>query len=150
MKRAIFTSTLAITLLSLCVYYQASYEEHREYPGVRQITLDYQRYTGSEVSVSGEVIAVDKDGFVLSTKHNGRNTLFKVHHNSSNIETGDQISIIGILESNYTITSKELLVSKKWNYYFVFIRSIIALPLLLYLFLKNWQFDLERKLFRRR
>ncbi len=126
MKRTTLIFILAIALLSLCLYYQASYEAYSEYPGVRQITTDYTRYLGSQVSVGGEVTALDNNGFELTTWHEGKDTVFKVHHNSTNIETGNQISLIGNLEPNYNVTAKELLVSKKWDYYSVFIRSILA------------------------
>ncbi len=150
MKRTILIFILAIALLSLCLYYQASYQEHSEYPGVKQITANYTRYIYSEVYVGGEVTALNDNGFELSTWHDGKDTAFKVDHNSTKIEIGDRVSIIGNLEPNYILTPNELLVSRKWDYYLVFIRSILALPILLYLFHKNWQLDSKQKLFRRR
>ena len=35
-------------------------------------------------------------------------------------------------------------VSKRWKYEFVYIRSFIALILLIFVFMRNWKFNIKR------
>ncbi len=115
------------------------------------ITSDYPKYIGKTVSIYGEVVGVYSTTFQLSAKHNGKTAIFTVLPDSSvEVERGDKVEVLGTLGPDYRIAAEKMIVSKRWKYEFVFIRSFIALLFLLFVFMRNWKFDFHRIEFVRR
>jgi hypothetical protein len=141
-SRAIIALSLLLILFLLCAYHQTNYEYHSEYPSVKMITSDYPKYIGETASISGEVVGMHSITFQLLEREDGKNTIFTVLSDSNvDVDIGDKVEVLGSLGPDYQIYAEKIIVSKKWKYEFVFIRSFIAFILLIFVFMRNWKFD---------
>lgn len=146
-NRAIIAISLILILFLLCAYHQANYEYHREYPSVKNIVFDYSKYIDETASISGEVVGVYSTTFQLIDKCNDKNIIFTVLPDSNvdvDIDMGDKVEVLGTLNQDYQISAEKIIVTKKWKLEFVFIRSFIAIILLIFVFMMNWKFDFKR------
>ena len=57
-SRAIIALSLLFILFLLCAYYQTNHEYHREYPSLKDVVVNYEKYIGEAISISGEVVGV--------------------------------------------------------------------------------------------
>ena len=150
-SRVTIALSLLFILFLLCAYHQANYEYHREYPSVKMIVADYSKYLGETTSISGEVVGVHSTTFQLLEKYDGKTITFMVLPNSHvDVDIGDKVEVLGSLNPDYQISAEKIIVSKKWKYEFVYVRSIVALILLIFVFMRNWKFDIKLKLFRKK
>jgi len=141
-SRTIIAISLLLTLFLLCAYYQTNYEYHREYPSAKDIVFNYSKYIGETASISGDVVGVHSTTFQLLEKCDGKNTIFTVLPDSHvDVDIGDKVEILGILGPDYQISAEKIIVSKKWKHEFVYVRSFIALILLIFVFMRNWKFN---------
>ena len=138
-RRAIIALSLLVILFLLCAYYQANHEYHREYPSVKSIVTDYAKYLGETTSISGEVVGVHSTTFELLDRYDkDKNAIFTVLPGSNvDIDIGDKVEVLGTLNPDYQISADEIIVSKKWKHEFVYIRSFIALILLIVVFMSK-------------
>jgi|Deesub1362A_J573_1020465.scaffolds.fasta_scaffold02594_5 hypothetical protein len=147
MKRLVLTIVLLTTLISLNTYYYLYHEKHEEYPGNEEVV---EGFTG-KVSIGGTVITVigkDSSGFYILVEHGHKSKTIKILSNF-NVEKGDKVEVLGLLHQD-KITPEKIMVYKKWSYYSIFIRSALAIPIVAYVFLKHWRFDLRDMRFKRR
>ena len=143
-SRAIIALSLLLILSLLCAYYQTNHEYHREYPSVKNIVANYEKYIGETTSISGEVVGVHSTTFQLLEKCDDKNTIFTVLPNSYvDVDIGDKVEVFGTLGPNYQISTEKIIVSKRWKHEFVYIRSFIALIFLIFVFMRNWKFDFK-------
>ena len=144
-SRAIIALSLLLILFLLCAYHQTNHEYHREYPSVKSIATEYSKYTGETASISGEVVGVHSATFQLLEREDGENTIFVVLPNSNvDVDIGDKVEVLGILGPDYQISAEKMIVSKRWKHEFVYIRSFIALIFLIFVFMRNWKFNIKR------
>jgi hypothetical protein len=61
--------------------------------------------------------------------------------NIQNFKNGDFIDVIGIYQGNNHITATELWLNELWKIDFVYVRSVLAVPFVLFLFFRTWKFD---------
>jgi fatty acid desaturase len=59
------------------------------------------------------------------------------------------VEVLGLLQRD-ALTPDKIIVYKKWSHYSIYIRSVFALPIVLYLFFTYWRFDLRGMRFQRR
>lgn len=150
-SRAIIALSLLLILFLLCAYYQTNHEYHREYPSVKNIVANYEKYIGETTSISGEVVGVHSTTFQLLEKCDDKNTIFVVLPNTHvDVDIGDKVEVLGILKTDYQISTERIIVSKRWKHDFIYIRSFIALIFLIFVFMRNWKFDLMHIEFVRR
>jgi hypothetical protein len=84
-------------------------------------------------------------------KYNGKNAIFTVLPNSHvDVDIGDKVEVLGSLNTDYQIYAEKIIVSKRWKHEFIYIRSFIALILLVLIFMRNWKFNIKRMEFVRR
>ena len=150
-SRAIIALSLLFILFLLCAYYQTNHEYHREYPSLKDIVMNYEKYIGETISISGEVVDVHSTTFQLLEREDGENTIFVVLPKSNvDVDIGDKVEVLGTLGPDYQISAEKMIVSKRWKHEFVYVRSFIALIFLVFVFMRNWKFDLMRIEFVRR
>ena len=83
--------------------------------------------------------------FQLLEREDGENTIFVVLPNSNvDVGVGDKVEVLGTLGPDYQISAEKMIVSKRWKHEFVYIRSFIALILLIFVFMRNWKFNIKR------
>ncbi len=144
-SRAIIALSLLLILFLLCAYHQTNHEYHREYPSLKDIVANYEKYIGETASISGEVVGVHSATFQLLEREDGENTIFVVLPNSNvDVGVGDKVEVLGTLGPDYQISAEKMIVSKRWKHEFVYVRSFIALILLIFVFMRNWKFNIKR------
>ena len=144
-SRAIIALSLLLILFLLCAYHQTNHEYHREYPSLKDIVANYEKYIGETISISGEVVGVHSATFQLLEREDGENTIFVVLPNSNiDVGVGDKVEVLGTLGPDYQISAEKMIVSKRWKHEFAYIRSFIALIFLIFVFMRNWKFNIKR------
>ena len=148
MKRILTGIILIIALAGLCTYYVSEYQNHLKYPSYEVILLNY--HTGEVVNVEGKVISTFNGGFQTTENFYGHWVNMKIISDTP-VSVEDKISVVGVLAPNNTIINVQILeVNQYWKYIFVFLRSLVALIILLYIFHRYWSFDWKTYEFRRR
>ena len=146
MNRLILGVILFSVILGFGIYYNSEFERHKEYPSIGDAVLDPSKYIGKKVVIwSHRVVDIGDNTFTIEVT----DQRFTVT-NASKVDVGDRVEVLGTLEPGYRITAEKIIVSKEWKYYFIFVRSIVAIPLVLFLFFRNWKFDFKRFEFRGR
>ncbi len=143
MKRIIIGVLLIFVLLSLCTYHWLYNDVHQDYPETEDVIMDANRFVGSKISVYG---VFNGEGLVIS--HGGDSKVLEVQ-SLSEVERGDRVEVLGLLEDESTVDAEKVIIYPKWTYYSIFIRSVVAIPLVLLVFFRNWSFSSEFR-FRRR
>ncbi|OPY25074.1 MAG: hypothetical protein A4E27_01061 [Methanobacterium sp. PtaU1.Bin242] len=146
-NRIFLLLVLVILLVSLCAYYYENYEQHQEYPSLGTILVNYDE--GQLVSVSGTVTGTFDGGFYLEDSYQDRFIKFKIISPTS-VSVGDKASVLGVLGPDYQVTSTKLLVTPRWSYQFLLLRSFLAFFFLVFIFSRYWKFDRKNWLFIRR
>ena len=144
MKRLILAIGIISLLLLLNTYHYLNHELYEEFPDEEDVIEGFE----GVVSIYGTVINKSYDGFYILIEHGPKSKIVKVLSNLD-VEEGDRVEVLGLLQSN-AITPEKIIVYKKWSYYSIFIRSAIAIPIVLYVFFKYWTFDFKEMKFRRR
>lgn len=67
-----------------------------------------------------------------------------------NLTRGDLIDVIGIIHGNKYITATRLWLDEPWKEDLIYLRSLPAIPFVLYLFLRTWTFNRTTYRFERR
>jgi hypothetical protein len=139
LKRIAAGSILVLILLSLCVYYHNYHEDNSKYPSTAAIESYYPE--GSLVYVDGSVVKQNKNGFYLRDGNNIE-LVYNVISNE-HVERNDNVQLLGILESNYTIKSTRIYVETNWGYKFILFRSALAIIVFILIFFWYWKFDFK-------
>jgi hypothetical protein len=143
-RRVVLASLLISLLLLLSTCYYLNHEQHEEYPGKEEVIRGFE----GKVSIDGEVINKSSDSFYILIKRGAESRILEVK-SGVEIETGDRVEVLGILYQD-EIVPERMIVYKKWSHRLIFIRSAIAIPIVAYIFLRYWTFDLKGMRFRRR
>ena len=144
MKRLILAIVIILLLLLLNTYYYLNHELYEEYPDNEDVIKGFE----GKVSIYGTVVNRSYDGFYILIEHGPKSKILKVL-SDLDVEKGDRIEVLGSLQKD-VITPEKILVYKKWSYYSIFIRSALAIPIVVYVFLKYWTFDFREMEFRRK
>lgn len=147
-KRLMAGIILLILLVGLCIYYTNFHDENREYPSYNVILSQYP--IGELVHVYGDVTWKENNVYRIQDNYKGHLVTMQFS-SETHLELGDQVSILGVLgPNNQIIFIKDIEVVGKWNYYFLLLRSFLALAFLLFVFNRYWHFDRQKFEFRRR
>ena len=139
LKRIAAGSILVLILLSLCVYYHNYHEDNSKYPSTAAIESYYPE--GSLVYVDGSVIKQNRNGFYLRDGNN-IDLVYNVI-SDEHVERDDNVQLLGILESNYTIKTTKIYVETKEGYDFILFRSALAILVFIIIFFWYWKFDFK-------
>jgi hypothetical protein len=147
-NRILIALILGLILVGLSYIYSQENEKYLPNPSYKVILNNYP--LNSMVEVGGDVKKISSDGFTLDENYKGTLMSFKILSNVS-VGVGDKVNILGILGPNNTIYHiDKIVVSELWKYYFILIRSFLAMIFLIILFFNYWTFDKSKFLFRRR
>ena len=137
LKRIAAGSILVLILLSLCVYYHNYHEDNSKYLSTAAIESYYPQ--GSLVFVEGSVIKQNKNGFYLRDGNNV-DMVYNII-SGKHVEGDDNVQILGVLESNYTIKSTKIYVETNEGYEFIIFRSALAILVFILIFFWYWKID---------
>lgn len=140
MKRAVIALLSLLSLFSLMIY--GSVEHDKKDPDMDYILFHYEEFLGKEVHFSGKVLDGMGNEYELKLIE-APYTKINVTINAT-LKKGDIVEVLGILDTQNHVTAKDYLVMKKWDYWLIFIRSLPAIPFVLYLFFKEWKFNVKK------
>lgn len=145
-NRAFIFFGLLLVLILLSNYYSANYQNHLQYPNTAVILKNYP--AGETVSVTGSVIQVYNDSFLLTDAYHHNVVYYKVF-SPQKMSFGDQVEVLGVLGNSYQINALKIQSVSTFDYKFLLLRSFIALLIFLFFFRRYWHFDFKKMEFRR-
>jgi hypothetical protein len=150
----LFAIFFLITLMFYC------FQEHEKNdPQIKKYKLlfnDSENYNNTVISFLAKIITVDKTNQTLyvfiqeepytypSVKVNAGNL------DIQNLKKGDLIDIIGIFDGKNQMIATKIWLNEPWKIDLIYLRSLPAIPFVLYLFLRTWKFNTTAWRFERR
>ena len=140
MKRGIVAIVSIALLISLMLY---SCAEHNEKdPDMEYILQHYEEFIGKEVYFTGKVKEINGTKVKIKLMEPPYKCINVAME--GNFKVGDVVEILGILDGKEHVIAKKILVMKEWKYKLIFIRSLPAIPFVLYLFFREWRFNFKK------
>jgi|GEM_PF-935621 len=146
MKRFVLGSVLVTCLLVLCTYHAVYHDLYERYPGNEEVIINGAEGT---VSVYGTVLGTDGDeAFTLQLTHGSASKIITVL-SPVLVTSGDKVEVLGVINGD-ELSPDEMIVSKQWSHYAVYLRSVAGLAIAMIVFFRYWTFDRRRLRFSRR
>ncbi|MCK5560453.1 MAG: hypothetical protein KAJ51_07650 [Thermoplasmata archaeon] len=156
-RRILIFIILLICIISSCTYFHFWGEAN--YPSIEYITEHPTEFENKTIIVSGDVIEITKTTsnlknssmiWILTIESNNINLKIIAKDALLNIDPkiGDSLKCKGIYRGNNTIEALELHISDQTLVNLIFIRSIIAVPILIVIFVLSWQLHFKQLLFK--
>ena len=146
MNRFVLGSVLVTCLLVLCTYHAVNIDLHEPYPGNEDVINGVE----GAVSVYGTVIAVGDEAFMLRLTHEAASKIITVISQAS-VASGDKVEVLGVINGDeLTLIPEDMIVSKQWSHYALYLRSVAGLAIVLVVFFRYWTFDPRGLRFSRR
>ena len=127
---------LICAFVVLAAYYQANITQHLEYPREGEVHANYAKYVGENVTITGSVVATGVGSFQLKGLY-GTYTILS----SQAVQRGDSVTLVGTLEPGHQLRAMTTYASSQLLSDLVYVRSFIALIVLVALFFVSWRFD---------
>lgn len=158
-KRFLIGLLLVILLIVLMLY---SYQDHDknnvQIKKYTKIFADFETYNNTEISFTGAVLKINKTNqTILVSIQEEPYTYPNIEINTSNVDIdisalkkNDLIDIVGILDGENHATANKIWINESWKFNLIIVRSLLAIPFVMYLFFKTWKFDWKKIRFERR
>jgi hypothetical protein len=149
-KRLMIGFLLVILLLIIMVY--TSLEQNNNNPDIYYILENVETYKNTTVTFSGEITTINTSTqtVTLNLIEPPSLTLEVRINTTENLHQRDIVEILGILDGNNHVTAEKILISERWKYDLIYLRSLPAIPFALYLFFRTWHFNWKTYRFERR
>lgn len=89
---------LICAFVVLAAYYQANIAQHFDYPGESEVSANYSKYIGQNVTISGSVAATDVGSFQLRGVYSTYTVL-----SSEAVQRGDSVTVVGTLQPGHQL-----------------------------------------------
>jgi hypothetical protein len=132
-------------------YYSVDHNNHD--PDDEYILDHFEQFNGTKVTMGGVVQHVDKANHTLLIELSQPPKyliLISTTENISTIQPGDVVEMYGTLTSRTQITAEKLLIFEQWKDNLIYLRSLPAIPFVLYLFFRAYRFNTTTYRFKRR
>lgn len=158
-KRLFIGLFFALLLLLLLLYNYQEYEKNDvQIKKYKEVFENPEKYNNTEISFTAQVkkinetnktmiVIIDEIPYSYPLVELNINNLV---YNISSFKKGDLIDIIGILDGKDHVIVKKIWINDQWKNALIYIRSIFAIPFVLYLFFKAWIFNWKKMRFDRR
>ena len=150
-KRLALGIILILILFSLMLYYNQDHNNHD--PDVQYILDHFEQFNTTKVCLGGEVKNVDiinNTLLVQISQSQESIIMMSITETLNSTQQGDIVEVYGVLTSRNSITAEKLLIYQRWKYDLIYIRSLPAIPFVLYLFFRTYSFNLDTFRFERR
>ncbi len=156
-KRIILGLFTLILLISSMVYAYQNYEKND--PQTKKYTQIFEHpedYNNTKISFKAEILAIDKTNqtlrvFIQEKPYTYPQVQINTGNlNIPNLKKGDLIDVIAILHGTDNITATSLWLNEPWKENLIYLRSLPAIPFVLYLFLRTWRLNTTTWRFERR
>lgn len=156
-KRFIFSELIILVLIVLMLYSYQEYDKNDVHiKKLTQIFENSEKYNDTEISFLAYVDRIDelKNRINVSIEEKPY-TYPRVEINTgnldiTNIKKGDLIDVIGIVDGKNHIIATKIWLNEPWKADLIYIRSLPAIPFVLFLFLRTWRFNINTLRFERR
>lgn len=156
-KRLIIGLIIAIFFISMMIYSFQEFDKND--PNIKKLKLlfgssDY--YNNTEISFRALIYSVNKTNHTLYVSieekpYDYPNIEINIENlDIQNLKKGDLIDVIGTLNGKNKMKATKLWLIEPWKENLIYIRSIFAIPFVLFLFLKTWKFNTKSWYFERR
>ena len=136
MRRGIIAVVLICAFVVLAAYYQANIAQYLDYPRESEVSANYTKYVGQNVTISGSVVATDVGSFQLRGVYSTYTIL------SSEAVHRGIASLLSVRFSQGTNCARWRCTSAPWPLSeLVYVRSFIALIVVVVFFFVSWKFD---------
>ena len=156
-RRLILGFIVLAFLLSLMVYsYQEYYQNSPQFKKYIQLFEAPEDLNNTEISFSAEIISVDTMNHTVLASIRAEPFSFpavEIHTGSFDIQIlkkGDLIDVIGVFHGGNHITARRIWLNEPWEIDLVYLRSLLAIPFVLYLFFVTWRLNTTTWCFERR
>ena len=149
-KRVILGILLFLLLFSLLLYYNVNVSNQD--PGPYYILHHFEQFNGTKVAMGGAVTSVDRTNHTLLVQVDPvpEFILLRTTESLNTTQPGDIVEVYGPLTSRTQMTAEHLLIYAQWANTLIFIRSLPAIPFVLFLFFRTYRFNQETHRFERR
>jgi len=149
-KRLVLALFLMLFLSLLMLYSGLEYNHHN--PSLKYILQNFDTFNNTKIYFDGYVSEVDETHHTISIGVPVQPWLLEVKIPiTENIpQKGDFVEIYGTLNTKDYVTAEKILVSKSWQKDLIYISSLPAIPLVLYLFFRTWRLNIKKMRFERR
>ena len=152
-KRLILGIILTVILILLMIYSSVGYSD-KEFD-ILYIFENYETYD-NKISFVGEIVEINETSQTLTIRcMEPPYSLIEIK--THNIEfkeyipkKGDIVEILGTEDEENNVIAEKMLISERWKYDLIYIRSLPAIPFALYLFFRTWKFNQKKLRFERR
>jgi len=152
-KRHILGLILIFILILVMLY--SSFQYNKKEFDILYIFENYES-NGNKIEFSGEIVDIDiKFKNITIRLSEPPYSLKKIK--IENIEfkeyipkKGDIVEILGKYDLDKNIIAEKILIYERWKYDLIFMRSLPAIPIALYLFFKVYRFNRKKFRFERR
>jgi len=138
MNRLLLGSVLVACLLVLSTYHYLNHDLHKAYPETEDVINGVE----GTVSVGGTVVHSSGEAFTLRLTHGSASKIITII-SPMPVASGDKVEVLGMLKGNELIP-EEMIVSTKWAHHALYLRSLLGLALVLFVFVRYWTFDRRR------
>ena len=147
---------LTILLLSMLYSQQNATTNDPYLQKLTQITTTPHLFKNTEISFQAEILSIDTTNQTLRAYIQEKPytyppiTITTKQVDTTNLQKGDLIDLVTIHTSNLSFTALKLWRNEPWKDALIYLRSLPAIPFLLYFFIRTWQFNKTTKRFERR
>jgi hypothetical protein len=155
--RTILGLILLLILFSSMLYSFQNHEKNDPY--IKTLTQLFEHpdnTSNTHISFEANILSIDRINNTLRVFIQEKPYTYpQVYINTEtldiqNLDKGDSIDVITIYHGNYTFSATKLWRNEPWKDTLIYLRSLPAIPFILYLFLRTWRFDTTTWRFERR
>jgi hypothetical protein len=150
-QRLILGSVLIILLFSLMLYYSLDNNKHD--PDVQYIVDNWEEFTVTKVALDATVKKVDATNntlYIAVSPYPQGVIQVNTIEPLTNAQTGDPVEVYGTFTGKNQMTAEKILISEQWKYNLIYLRSLPAIPFVLFLFFRTYRFNTNSLRFERR
>jgi|GEM_PF-1087495 hypothetical protein len=155
--RKILGLLLLSLLIASMVYSYKNYEQNDPYlQKLNQIFTHPEHYNNTEISFIAEILSIDATNHTLRAFIQEKPYTYpQIQINTQNLDIqnlqkGDLIDVITMYTGNSTFTATTFWRNEPWKDTLIYLRSLPAIPFVLYLFFRTWRFNKTTWRFERR
>lgn len=150
-KRLSLVIFLAMLLIFLMLY--CSLEYNNKDPNINYILENFDKYNNTQISFVGDITEINETSQTITVEVQEPpfpRIEVKTNNIKDNLHKRDIIEIIGILDGRKHVTAEKIYISERWKNDLIYIRSIPAIPFVLFIFFIRWRFNRKTYRFERR
>jgi hypothetical protein len=155
--RLIFAAVMILILALLIIYSAQDYllnsPQMKKY---RQVFGSSSNVSATDITFKALILSVNQSNHTLRVSiqeepyNYPRVEIFTGNLPNQTFHKGDLIDVIGIVQGKNQVTATQIWVDEPWKDDLIYLRSLPAIPFVIFLFVRTWKFDRSTWCFERR